>query len=137
MSNAATAAITHQSVAPVSRVALRRGPTEEQVHRAVVQHLEHRAVPGVAFFHVPAGGFRTRAEAGIFRALGTKAGVPDILLFHRGRAYGFELKRDRGGRVSPAQAEMHARLRAAGVEVAVAHGLDEALEMLKNWGLLR
>ena len=138
MSSAATPEIVHQRARPVSRAALGgRELGEEAVQRAVVSHLEHRGVPGVVWFHVPNGGSRSRAEAGVFRALGTKAGVPDILLFHRGRAYGLELKRERGGRRSPAPSEMHAQLRAAGVEVAVAYGLDEALEQLKLWALLR
>ena len=31
--------------------------------------------------HVPNGGYRTRAEAGRFKAMGVVAGVPDLLLF--------------------------------------------------------
>ncbi len=129
---------SNQRVAKVSRPAAPdRGLSEEDVHRAVVRHLEFRAAPGVAWFHVPTGGARSRAEAGIFRALGTKAGVPDLLAFKEGKCLALELKRDKGGRVSPAQVDMHSKLRAAGVDVAVAHGLDQALETLKQKGFLR
>ena len=33
--------------------------------------------------HSPNGGKRTKVEAGIFKAMGTKAGVPDLMLFYR------------------------------------------------------
>lgn len=122
---------------PLSAHALGAGMSEEEIHRAVVRHLEYRAAPGVVWFHVPNGGGRSRAEAGIMKAMGTQPGVPDILAFRAGRCFGLELKRERGGRVSPAQAEMHIRLAEAGVEVAVAHGIDEAVSILKKWSLIR
>ena len=117
--------------------AMGSGMTEEAIHRAVVRHLEYRAALGVAWFHVPNGGGRSRAEAGVLKAMGTRSGVPDILAFSGGRCFGLELKRDVGGRLSPAQLEMHERLRAAGVEVAVAHGIDEAIVTLTRWGIIR
>ena len=123
---------------PMQRAhALGAGMTEEAVHRAVIRHLEYRSAPGVVWMHVPNGGGRSRAEAGVLKAMGTQPGVPDILAFRDGRCFGLELKRERGGRVSPAQAEMHTRLAEAGVEIAVAHGIDEAVDTLKQWGLIR
>ncbi len=111
--------------------------SEDDVQRAVVRHLEFRGSAGLVFFAVPNGGSRHRAEAAKMRGTGTKSGAPDLLAFHNGRAFGLELKRQTGGRVSPAQADMHDRLRDAGVVVAVACGLDEALETLKGWGLIK
>jgi hypothetical protein len=35
------------------------------------------------------------------------------------------------------QRDCHERLRRAGAEVATVYGLDEALEQLESWGLLR
>ena len=69
-------------------------------------------------------------------ASGTKAGVPDILLLANGRLFGLELKADHG-RISPAQLRTHAEMRAAGATIGVATGIDEALELLGIWGLLR
>jgi hypothetical protein len=53
-----------------------------------------------------------------------------------GTLYALELKRE-GGKVSDAQRGMLAELQAAGAVVAVAFGLDEALEKLGCWGILR
>lgn len=111
-------------------------PSESQIQRALIGHLERRALPGVAWFHVPNGGSRTAAEAARFRAEGVVAGVPDLVIVAEGKALFLELK-TRKGRVSAAQAEMHARLAAAGAPVAVCHGLDQALATLERWGVLR
>lgn len=109
--------------------------TESDIQIAVMQHLRIRAREAVAF-HVPNGGARSKAEAGRFKAEGVEAGIPDVCILFRGRFYCLELKTSRG-RLSPAQAAMHDRLRAAGANVAVAFGLDAALAQLEAWGLLR
>ena len=111
-------------------------PTEEITHRAVVAHLERRALPGVFFIHVPNGEFRRPGAGGRLRAMGTRAGVPDLLLLRAGRLYGLELKRQ-SGKVNDAQRETMADLTNAGATVAVAYGLDQALAQLTAWGLLR
>lgn len=113
---------------------MKRG--EDQIQAAVCLHLAIRAVAGVVWWHTPNGGSRTPAEAGRFKALGVKAGIPDVLALRDGRLYALELKA-LGGRLSPAQTEMLDQLRAAGAETAVAVGLDEALAVLSRWGLLR
>ena len=54
---------------------------EEQLQRAVVDLLQVYQNRGLlTFCHVPNGGFRTKAEAG-GRALGVRAGVPDLLVW--------------------------------------------------------
>jgi len=66
--------------------------------------------------------------------MGTKPGLPDFLLLISGRLYGLELKRESGGRVSPDQIAMHAELTTAGAVIAVARGLDHAIDLLTSWG---
>jgi VRR-NUC domain len=114
----------------------RRARSEQRDHRAVADHLRWRARAGVWWCHYPAGGYRSAVEAAIFRSLGVVAGVPDLLILHRGQLYGLELKSERG-RLSPAQVQTHEQLRCAGAEVAVAHGIDQALAQLEAWNLLR
>ena len=88
------------------------------------------------FFHVPLGGCRSRVEGAILKAIGTVAGVPDIICIFQGRVYALELKAGRG-RVTDVQRVVHERLREAGANVAVAHGIDQALAQLERWQLLR
>ncbi|MGA7611518.1 MAG: VRR-NUC domain-containing protein, partial [Xanthobacteraceae bacterium] len=61
---------------------------------------------------------------------------PDLILIKDGRTFGLELKAA-NGRVSPAQAQAHEEMRAAGAEVATVFGIDDALVQLERWQLLR
>jgi VRR-NUC domain len=113
---------------------MKRG--EDQIQRAILQHLALRAVRNSFWFHVPNGGWRSPVEARVFKGLGVKAGVPDLILIANAKAYALELKTE-GGRLTPIQRTVHVLLAAAGAEVATAYGLDQALEQLGQWGLLR
>ena len=114
----------------------RRNQPEAALQRSVIQHLTWRARPGVFAFHVPNGGWRSRVESAILKAIGTVAGVPDIICLFEGRCYALELKAGRG-RLTDVQRLVHERLRKAGADVAVAHGIDQALAQLEAWNLLR
>jgi hypothetical protein len=115
----------------------RRQP-EQDIQRAVVEHLQARAVRGLFFFHVPNGGVRSKAEAAIFAGLGVVPGVPDLAIIHNGRCFGLELKtEERGPHLSPTQIETQRLMREAGVTIATAHGLDAAVRQLESWGVLR
>lgn len=93
-------------------------------------------MPGTIFWHTPNGGFRSAAEAGRFKALGVKPGIPDLLALRECRLFALELKAD-GGRLSPSQTDMLAALERAGATTGVAVGIDEALTKLESWGLLK
>jgi hypothetical protein len=109
---------------------------EQQIQRAVFQHLAARAAPGVFAFHPANGGYRRPIEAKILSGLGVKAGVPDIVVIKDGRAYFLEIKAP-GGRLSPVQEQTLIALREAGALATHCHGLDEALRLLEVWQLLR
>lgn len=53
---------------------------EEQLHRAAVAHLRASLPAPWIVFHVPNGGGRSKAEAGILKAMGVLAGMPDLLI---------------------------------------------------------
>ena len=114
----------------------RRRQPEAADQRAVIEHLAWRARPGVFAFHVPNGGWRSRVEGAILKAIGTVAGVPDIVCIFQGRVYALELKAGRG-RLTDVQRVVHERLREAGANVAIAHGIDQAVARLEAWNLLR
>src|ERR1700730_8503063 len=110
--------------------------SEQQIQRALFDHLRLRAAPGVFAFHVPNGGYRQPIEAAIMKGLGVKAGVPDVLAIYKGRCYALELKAE-GGRATPKQLEAIAAMEAAGAYCAIAEGSDRALAVLERWGILR
>ena len=109
---------------------------EQALQQSVVEHLQWRARPNVWWTHIPLGGARFKTEAAIFKGLGARHGTPDLLLVADGKAHFLEFKAP-GGRVTAAQSECHAALRAAGAEVAIVVGLDAALQQLEQWQLLR
>jgi len=114
----------------------RRQRPEDAIQRTVFAHFAVRGARDTYFFAVPNGGYRSPVEAKIMKGLGVHAGTPDIVIIRDGHTYCIELKAP-GGKLTAAQKEAHAALRAAGAAVACAYGLDEAIKTLEQWGLLR
>lgn len=114
----------------------RRNRPEQEIQRALFQHVAVRATRGTLTWHTPLSGARNKTEAAILRGLGTVPGIPDILALKAGRLVAIELKVP-GGRLSPAQRETIAALKAAGARVEIADSLDDALSHLERWGILR
>jgi hypothetical protein len=112
-----------------------RSRPEDQIQRAIFQHLRARKTPGTFAFHVPNGGKRRPIEAAIMKGLGVVAGTPDIIAIRDGHAFAMELKAD-DGRPTPKQIETMAAMDAAGASVALVKGLDAAIAQLEAWGLL-
>jgi hypothetical protein len=52
--------------------------TEQSIQIGIVEGLRYALPPGWKVHHSPNGGKRTKAEAGIFRAMGTEADRPDL-----------------------------------------------------------
>lgn len=105
---------------------------EQALHLAVARHLD-AALPAEAFwFHCPNGGARSKVEAGIFKALGVRAGFPDIGIVWRASLWCIELKAAKG-RTTDVQLACHDRLRACGVPVVVCRSVDEVESILRLW----
>lgn len=109
---------------------------EQAIQKAVIAHLKQRSVPGLVWTHCPNGGYRRPVEAAIFKSLGVRAGVSDLLLWHNRKSFALELKAP-GGRATDAQREFLADMDKAGASTSIAEGLDAALHTLESWGLLR
>ncbi len=102
---------------------------EEALHRTVARFLDLALPEGTAWTSLEPGGYRTKAEAGIAKARGVKAGWPDVLIVFKGRAIFFELKGPKG-RLSAAQKAAHVRLNLAGAVVYTVQSLDELAAFL-------
>jgi hypothetical protein len=113
----------------------RRKRPEQLIQRALVERLAWQKPAGVWFCHIGNGGYRRPIEAAIMAGMGVRSGAPDLLFVVNGRAYGLELKAG-NGRLSPTQRECHEEIRKAGGVVGVAGGIDEAVSMLQEWGIL-
>lgn len=105
---------------------------EEDLHRACIAWADSPDVRSVYpdleyLFHSPNGGGRSRAEAGVMKACGVRAGVPDLMLTLPSRHFtgmAVELKSP-VGRLSDAQSNWLNKLSTGGYLVAVARTLDD------------
>lgn len=105
---------------------------EQEMQIALVKVLVALLPPQVFFVHYPAGGKRTKAEAGILKAMGQKSGVCDLLFWFQGRGYGIELKIP-GESLSMAQRARHIEMRAAGMEIETCRSVDDVIAVLNHW----
>ena len=106
---------------------------EQRLHIACVSFLR-QAAPDLAFFHPANGGYRTPREAALFKALGVRAGVPDLclILAPEGRAAFIEFKSAQG-RPSAAQTEFAGLCDRSGALWAVARSLGDLEAILLRW----
>ena len=84
--------------------------------------------------HSPNGGSRSKREGANFKTLGVKRGFPDLcLLVPRGRYFGLfvELKKVKGGVISPEQLVWKTYLNEAGYYAIIAHGWIEAVAVIE------
>ena len=87
-------------------------------------------------YHIPNGGYRNLLEAAHLKALGVKAGLPDIHLpVARGGFHGLyiELKRPKGGRTTKEQREWLDALKEQGYLAAICPGCGEAAALLLEY----
>jgi len=115
---------------------------EDDLQKEVKKYIEAK-YPTVFFIHVPNGGKRSKAEAGIFKAMGVKAGIPDILIFDSGndkyshhKGLSIELK-NRNGVVSDKQFECMEELTKRNWRCVVCWNMEEIILVLNNYFRLK
>lgn len=96
-----------------------------------LQYPEYRMM----MHHSPNGGYRTAAEARIFKAMGTRAGFPDLVLLRPKNGFsllGIEMKTDKG-KLSGYQKEYQEFFQKNGMEYKVVRNLDEFMAIVTDW----
>ena len=117
-----------------------RGNPEEILQKQVVRYLELAVAPppaGPFWFHPRNEGKRSKAEAGVAKAMGQRAGVPDLMFVWGGkprRPFGLELKVGKRG-ATENQRQAHQEIRDAGGEVYVCRTLEEVAAALAAEGV--
>lgn len=110
-------------------------PHESWEQQSLVAELE-RLEPGILMEINPAAGMKLdKRMAAAVKTLGYQSGTLDIFLpeYH---VY-IELKRQKGGSLSPEQKARIPRLEAAGYRVIVARGAVDAIDQLRKLGLFQ
>ena len=104
-----------------------RIPTEHEEQREFVSWFR-KTYPGVRIFAIPNGGARSPSVAGRLKAEGVSKGVPDLYI-PAWRTW-IEMKRQKGGAVSPEQKDWHQYLESIGDCVILANGCATAQKLL-------
>ena len=111
--------------------------TEFQLHAAVADVIRRWIMPGWRYSHFPAGEYRDKVTASRLSRMGVTRGWPDLQFFHtEGRVCFLELKR-KGSKPTDVQAELAMFLRAAGHGYEWTDDFRKAVNILKDWGVLR
>lgn len=116
-----------------------RIPTESDEQKALMRWAAYNRgrYPELALlYHIPNEGQRDPRVGARMRAEGLRKGVPDLCLpVARGGSHGLyiELKRTKGGRVSPEQAEWIDGLLRQGYAACVCRGWEEASREIERY----
>lgn len=107
---------------------------EQDLQRALADHLRAREQPSVYWFHAANGGARSAIEGATLKACSVRAGTPDIICIKDGRTSVSKLPTVASAKpgVSPTT-----KCGKPALNVAVAIGLDDAIVQLERWHLLR
>jgi hypothetical protein len=106
---------------------LTKVPSEHQEQAGFVQWFRAKW-PRVLIFAIPNGGKRNISTARNLKLEGVVPGVPD--LFIPAWSIWIEMKRQKGGRLSPDQEDVIAYLEASGHRVIVGYGATDASDKL-------
>jgi hypothetical protein len=108
---------------------------ESALQKAVAQFLTLALPPTAWWTAIGHGGFALDAKTGArMKAMGVKAGVPDLLIIWDGHAGFIELKAA-GGKLSPAQHVTRTALRNAGCYYGVENSVEGVDNRLRCWGI--
>jgi len=108
---------------------------EETFQRAVMKFLAVALDPNSTFFfHCPNGGYRRYNEAKRLKAMGVRAGIPDIGIVWDGKIAWLELKAGKGG-ASDIQLYRHEQLRRARSPVSLCKTIDDVIAALTAAGV--
>jgi hypothetical protein len=114
-------------------------PREEQEQINLVRWLDFlndHCRLDIPYHAIPNGGLRNKRTGAKLKRLGTKAGVPDLFFCSPQQGYPglyIEMKRLRGGRLSPEQKRWIDRLTKQGYKVATCEGAQAAKKTIMDY----
>lgn len=105
--------------------------SEDQEQETFIRWLELKKLPHTA---IPNSTYTTSwKQKAKNKRMGLKRGFPDIVVCVAGRVVAVEMKRTKGGVVSPYQKEWIETLNKHGLETRVCKGAGEAIEFIESW----
>ena len=111
-------------------------PIERRTHIAIADLLRIACRPGWWWSHIPSGEHRSEQTGALLKRMGLKPGMSDFLFVSPiGQHCWLELKRGRAP-LTEAQQAFAEHLRACGTAHHVARCYEDAVNQLKEWGVL-
>jgi hypothetical protein len=113
------------------------GPSEHRIQATLVDYLYYAAKPDVYYFAIPNQANRHISNAVKMKAEGVRSGIADLcFMFPQGRVAWLEMKKP-GGSLSPTQKQFREVCHSLGHQWGTAKSVEEALELLTDWGALK
>ena len=106
---------------------------EDKIQLSILDYLD-LVLPEALVFHVPNQGLRSLTTGKKFKLLGMRAGVPDLVMIHRGVCFFIEIKSPKGV-VSPAQKDFCEAAGRAGAGWVVARCVEDVRNALRLWNI--
>lgn len=103
----------------------------EHVEQVTLINWFRTTYPDVRIFAIPNGGWRDQNTAKKLKAEGVDSGVPDV--FVPEWQLWIEMKRQKGGRLSPEQKSWKEYLEAAGYRVIIGRGFEDAKRQIEEF----
>lgn len=122
------------NIAPIKGVRKRPTHEEDRFQKMCVRWFRYQ-FPDIIIHHSPNGGYRNAIEGAKFKAMGTLAGFPDLLILAKCGGYGalfVELKTSTG-RQSERQKDFEAYCKKNGYAYEVARSTDEFARIAKKY----
>ncbi|CAN8140347.1 VRR-NUC domain-containing protein [uncultured Thiomicrorhabdus sp.] len=108
-------------------------PSEHEEQKGFINWFRHK-FPHLLIFAVPNGEKRAISVAKRLKAEGVLAGVPDLfILLPDGETLILEMKREKGGRLSPQQKDFISKSETLGHTVLIGYGAKDASEKVLSY----
>lgn len=111
--------------------------SEHSIQVGLVNELVYKLRPEIIRYAIPNGGLRNIRVAQKMKAEGLQPGMPDLgFAVEGGRTHWLEMKTDKGA-LSHYQYGIRHKLEMLDHKWAMARSIEEALDTLARWGLLK
>ena len=111
--------------------------TEHSIQAQLMTELSWRLKPNIFCAAIPNGGYRRPRDRPLLMLEGVKRGSPDLYFIAPDGVSAWLEMKTATGFLSPHQKSFAAMCRRNGHRFAVAHSVDQALEIIGQWGFLR
>lgn len=113
---------------------------EDHLQAKLLAELTFALLPDVHPYAIPNGGFRLKSEASRLKRTGVRSGIADLVFIApEWKTYWLELKDGTSSRAKPSDEQLGfaAKCKRNGHPYAVAYSVEEAMDFLRIWELLR